>query len=105
MSMFMPMSFFIILQVPLAIGFSVLLAHIVLIPITGCSINPARSFGPALIEGKWDNHDIFWYSPLLGAFCAVIVHYLVTGEINAGDQEKQGKGDSSGAVELDEDAV
>ena len=34
---------------PIAIGWSVLLAHLVLIPYTGCGINPARSFGPHLV--------------------------------------------------------
>ena len=38
---------------PLAIGFTVFLAHTVLLPLDGCSINPARSFGPALLSGNW----------------------------------------------------
>lgn len=35
---------------PLAIGFAVFLAHVVLIPLTGCGINPARTFGPAVVN-------------------------------------------------------
>ena len=38
---------------PLAIGFIVLVCHTVMIPIDGCSVNPARSFGPAVVSGIW----------------------------------------------------
>lgn len=61
---------------PLAIGLSVFLAHIVLLNITGCSINPSRSFGPAVvatIRGKTDAWDYFWIfvlAPILGASIA-----------------------------------
>eukprot|EP00957_Ditylum_brightwellii_P036554 2769190-Ditylum_brightwellii.AAC.1 len=34
---------------PIAIGWSVMLAHLVLVPLTGCGINPARTFGPAIV--------------------------------------------------------
>ncbi len=44
---------------PLAIGLSVFLAHAVMLPIDGCSINPARSFGPALVSNTWGD---FWVS-------------------------------------------
>ena len=52
---------------PIPIGLAVFVAHIVLIPITGCSINPTRSFGPATISGYWVNHWVWWVGPLLGA--------------------------------------
>lgn len=70
----------------LAIGFSVFLAHSVLIPIDGCSINPTRSFGPALVSkftrtsDKSDSKStfadmwIFWLGPLTGAALAVGVY-------------------------------
>ena len=44
---------------PLPIGLAVFLAHVVCIPITGCSINPTRSFGPALVADAWDDHWIW----------------------------------------------
>merc|ERR1712048_1360491 len=63
-----------------AIGFAVFLAHSVLIPIDGCSINPTRSFGPALVAtlryGKSFFADmwIFWVGPLVGAFVAACLY-------------------------------
>ena len=45
---------------PIAIGLAVFIDHLFGVPITGASMNPARSFGPALISGTWDNHLIFW---------------------------------------------
>lgn len=57
---------------PLPIGLAVFVAHIFLIPITGCSINPTRSFGPALVSGAWggSNHIVFWLGPLVGSLLA-----------------------------------
>jgi aquaporin Z len=42
-------------------------------PISGTSTNPARSFGPALISGQWDGWWIYWLSPVLGTFLALLV--------------------------------
>merc|ERR1719373_70726 len=65
----------------LAIGLAVFLAHSVLIPITGCSINPTRSFGPAVVskilykEAKSiDQLWLFWVGPLGGAAAAALVY-------------------------------
>lgn len=55
---------------PIPIGLAVFCAHIVLIPITGCSINPTRSFGPSVVAGNWDNHWVWWVGPLTGALVA-----------------------------------
>lgn len=53
--------------VPFAIGMAVLCAHMVGLPITGCSINPTRSFASAaaasgVCDGAWDGHWVFWVS-------------------------------------------
>ena len=58
---------------PIPIGLAVFLAHVVCIPITGCSINPTRSFGPALVAGYWDNHWMWWVGPLTGATLAALL--------------------------------
>jgi len=61
---------------PIAIGFAVFLAHLFLIPITSCSINPPRSFGPALVatidgqKGLFDDFWIFFVAPMLGGVTA-----------------------------------
>lgn len=47
-------------------------------PITGASMNPARSFGPALVAGVWTAHWLYWAAPLLGAALAVLVNRVLT---------------------------
>lgn len=59
---------------PFAIGLAVLLAHFVSIPYDGCSINPCRSFGPAVVAHQWHHHYVFWLGPISGAILAVIVY-------------------------------
>ncbi|XP_030050855.1 aquaporin-5-like [Microcaecilia unicolor] len=62
----------------LSIGLSVTLGHLIGIYYTGCSMNPARSFGPALITGHFDFHWIFWVGPMAGAVLASLVYnYLL----------------------------
>eukprot|EP00092_Neocalanus_flemingeri_P108197 GFUD01138931.1.p1 GENE.GFUD01138931.1~~GFUD01138931.1.p1 ORF type:complete len:256 (+),score=83.33 GFUD01138931.1:109-876(+) len=51
---------------PLLIGLTVTAAHLVLMPYTGTSINPARSLGPALVSSSTADHWVFWVGPLLG---------------------------------------
>ena len=57
---------------PLAIGLALTLIHLVSIPITNTSVNPARSTGPALIVGGWAIAQLwlFWVAPILGAVIA-----------------------------------
>ena len=57
---------------PLAIGLGLTLIHLVGIPVTNTSVNPARSTGPALFVGGWALEQLwlFWVAPLLGAFLA-----------------------------------
>jgi aquaporin Z len=53
---------------PLAIGLGLTLIHLVSIPVTNTSVNPARSTGPALFAGGWALGQLwlFWVAPLLG---------------------------------------
>ncbi|XP_074275767.1 putative aquaporin PIP2-6 [Silene latifolia] len=62
---------------PLPIGFAVFMVHLATIPITGTGINPARSFGAAVIfndKKAWDDQWIFWVGPFIGA-AIVVVYY------------------------------
>jgi aquaporin Z len=57
---------------PIAIGLGLTLIHLISIPVTNTSVNPARSTGPALFVGGWavDQLWMFWVAPLLGALIA-----------------------------------
>ncbi len=61
---------------PIAIGLVVLVDHLVGVPLTGASVNPARSFGPALVADFWDDHWVYWLGPLIGGGLAALVYYL-----------------------------
>jgi len=54
---------------PIAIGLALTLIHLVSIPVTNTSVNPARSTGPALFVGGWAVSQLwlFWVAPILGA--------------------------------------
>jgi aquaporin PIP len=65
---------------PLPIGFAVFIVHLGTIPITGTGINPARSFGAAVIYGHqkaWDDQWIFWVGPFIGAAIASAYHQYI----------------------------
>jgi aquaporin Z len=66
---------------PLAIGLCLTLIHLVSIPVTNTSVNPARSTGPALFQGGWAIGQLwlFWLAPLIGAGLAGIVYRWIGG--------------------------
>lgn len=61
---------------PIAIGLGLTLIHLIGIPVTNVSVNPARSTGPALYAGGWALQQLwlFWVAPLIGAALAGIVY-------------------------------
>jgi aquaporin-4 len=61
----------------LAIGGMIFLIHLVGVPLTGASVNPARTFGPALISGFWEFHWMYWAAPILGGVIAgLLMNYV-----------------------------
>jgi aquaporin Z len=67
---------------PIAIGLGLTLIHLVGIPVTNLSVNPARSTGPALLVGGWAAEQLwlFWVAPLVGAALAGAIYPALLGE-------------------------
>ena len=67
---------------PIAIGLGLTLIHLVSIPVTNTSVNPARSTGPAVIVGGWALSQLwlFWVAPLLGAVGAGLGYRFLAGD-------------------------
>jgi aquaporin Z len=64
---------------PIAIGLALTLIHLIGIPVTNLSVNPARSTGPAMFVGGWAIQQLwlFWVAPLAGALLAGVVYPLI----------------------------
>jgi MIP family channel proteins len=64
---------------PLAIGGTILLLALAAGPISGGSVNPARSFGPALVSGTWDDFWIYITAPFIGGIIGALTYVFVQG--------------------------
>jgi len=62
----------------LGIGLTLTMIHLVLIPTTGTSVNPARSLGPGIVGGVWTDQWLYWIAPLAGAALGWGIYKLVT---------------------------
>jgi aquaporin Z len=69
---------------PIAIGLCLTLIHLISIPVTNTSVNPARSLGPAVFVGGWALKQLwlFWVAPIVGALVAGFVYRYVGGVDN-----------------------
>jgi aquaporin Z len=58
------------------------LIHLISIPVTGTSVNPARSTGPALVKGGWALEQLwlFWVAPLIGAVLGGVAYKWLGGK-------------------------
>ena len=72
---------------PIAIGLGLTLIHLIGIPVTNVSVNPARSTGPALFVGGWALAQLwlFWLAPIVGGLLAGLVYPRVAGEAKSTD--------------------
>ncbi|EPN7234777.1 aquaporin Z [Vibrio vulnificus] len=66
---------------PIAIGLCLTLIHLISIPVTNTSVNPARSTGVALYVGDWATAQLwlFWAAPILGALLGAVAYKLISG--------------------------
>ncbi|PMQ14010.1 Aquaporin Z [Pseudomonas sp. AD21] len=69
---------------PIAIGLGLTLIHLISIPVTNTSVNPARSTGPALMVGGWAIAQLwmFWVAPLMGAVIGGVIYRSLGAEKN-----------------------
>jgi aquaporin Z len=67
---------------PIAIGLGLTLIHLIGIPVTNLSVNPARSTGPAVFVGGWAIEQLwlFWVAPIVGAVIAGLAYPAIAGE-------------------------
>jgi aquaporin Z len=67
---------------PLAIGLALVMIHLVSIPVTNTSVNPARSTGPALFVGGWAIQQLwlFWVAPIIGGIIGGVVYRWLSDE-------------------------
>ena len=67
---------------PLAIGFALTLIHLISIPVTNTSVNPARSTGVAVYVGDWAVAQLwlFWLAPIVGAVLGAMVYRAISSD-------------------------
>ena len=78
---------------PIAIGLGLTLIHLISIPVTNTSVNPARSTGPALFVGGWAMAQLwlFWVAPLIGGILGGAAYPLIVGPDVAADAPVTGQ--------------
>ena len=85
---------------PIAIGLCLTLIHLISIPVTNTSVNPARSTGPALFVGGWAIRQLwlFWVAPIAGAAIGGAVYAALLGEPEPTAQVEPGKAKAAAAA-------
>jgi len=85
---------------PIAIGLCLTLIHLISIPVTNTSVNPARSTGPALFVGGWAIKQLwlFWVAPIIGAAIGGAVYAALIGEPEPATQAEPAKAKAAAAA-------
>ena len=84
----------------ISIGGMVFLLHLVGVPLTGAAMNPARTFGPAVVSGFWELHWLYWLAPIIGGIIAgVIMNYVF---VNKAEPKTKNRPQSSSGSKLQE---
>lgn len=60
--------------------------------LTGAAMNPARAFGPALVDMNWDDHLVYWIGPIVGAVAAALLYHYLFAEETDMDEGMDGMG-------------
>jgi aquaporin Z len=89
---------------PVAIGLCLTLIHLISIPVTNTSVNPARSTGPAVFVGGWAINQLwlFWVAPILGALLAGFVYSWLADDEPEAATSKSGDGAESAVADDDD---
>jgi len=76
---------------PVAIGLALTLIHLISIPITNTSVNPARSTGPAIFVGQWAIAQLwlFWLAPIVGGGLAGLIYPLFVPEKGTEEENRR----------------
>jgi len=76
-------------SVSLAIGLAAVCTHLFGIPYTGASLNPARTFGPALVVGgtSWAHHWVYWVAPPVGGMLAALMYKNIFRQLKPAEEE------------------
>lgn len=74
---------------PLRVGLSIIALSLAGGPFTDASMNPVRSFGPALWNGNWDHHWLYWVAPLSAGLLASVFYKVIFWRKNPKDEEAE----------------
>lgn len=75
-------------SVPIKFGFTVAVLATAVGPYTGCSMNPARSFAPALWNNQWKHHWVYWFGPIGGALISSFMYRTIFGVPDKVEEEE-----------------
>lgn len=76
-------------SVPIKFGLTVAVLATTVGPYTGCSMNPARSFAPALWNNQWKHHWVYWFGPIGGALISSFIYRTIFGVCEKEEEEEE----------------